>query len=93
MNKIVLWIFSKTKFGQMLDGKKTVIGAAFIILARLLDALQAVAPLFPQYPWLLTASEQMAGFMGQLETLLNDLGFGLLTVGVLHKSIKAKLPS
>jgi len=93
MNSIVMWIFSKTKIGQILDGKKTVIGAVFIILARALDALQTVAPMFPQYPWLSDAAGQMAGFMTQLESILNNLGFGLLTVGVLHKSVKAQLPN
>lgn len=92
MNRIVMWIFSKTKIGQMLDGKKTVIGAVFIILANALSALKTIAPMFPQYGWLNDASVQLEGFLGGLEKVLNDVGLGLLTVGVLHKQVKAKLP-
>lgn len=89
MNKLILWVFSKTKIGQLLDGKKTIIGAVFVILASLLDGLTAVAPMFPQYPWLGDFVMQFGSAMKTTEKLLNDLGLGFLSVGILHKSAKA----
>ena len=84
-----MWIFSQTKIGQMLDGKKTVIGAVFVLLAAVLQGVQAVVPMLPQYAWVGTFAAQFAGVMDQIEKVLNQVGLGMLTVGVLHKSAKA----
>lgn len=90
MNKIVMWIFSKTKVGQLLDGKKTVIGAGMILLSALIQAAEQIAPLFPGVPWISQAAEQMGHILKAVEPYLNDLGLGLISVGLVHKRAKAR---
>lgn len=92
MNRILVYIFSKTSFGKFLDGKKTVIGALLVIVAAALQALEQIAPMFPQYPWIKDASEGLRQAVKAAEPVLETLGVGFLTIGVLHKSAKAKLP-
>lgn len=92
MNRILVYLFSKTSFGKFIDGKKTVIGALLIIVAAGLQALEQIAPMFPQYPWLADASRGLREAIKAAEPILETLGLGFLTVGVLHKGAKAKLP-
>jgi len=92
MNRILVYLFSKTSFGKFVDGKKTVIGALLIIVAAALQALEQIAPMFPQYPWLADASRGLRDAIKAAEPILETLGLGFLTVGVLHKGAKAKLP-
>lgn len=90
MNKILLYIFSYTKFGKLLDGKKTVVGAVLIIAASALQALENIAPLFPDYKWIGEAAAALKTSLESVHGLLEGLGLGLLTVGVLHKNAKSK---
>lgn len=92
MNRILIYIFSKTSFGKFVDGKKTVIGALLIIVAAGLQALEQIAPMFPQYPWIAEVSKATREAIKTAEPILETLGLGFLTVGVLHKGAKAKLP-
>jgi hypothetical protein len=89
MRKILLYIFSQTKLGQMLDGKKTYLGAVFVLLAAALQVFENLAPLFPDVPFLIQAAQQTHGILTEVAVFLNDLGLGFLTVGVLHKTAKA----
>lgn len=93
MNRILVYIFSKTSFGKFIDGKKTVIGALLVIVAAALQALEQIAPMFPQYPWIKDASKALSEAVKASEPVLETLGLGFLTIGVLHKGAKAKLPS
>lgn len=90
MNRILMYLFSKTRLGHLVDGKKTVIGALFIICAAALQALEQIAPMFPQAPWLGDLLRQTRGVVEGFDKLLEAIGLGFLTVGVLHKSAKAK---
>lgn len=92
MNSVLMYIFSKTRLGKILDGKKTVIGALCIIIAAALQALESIAPMFPQYPWLQSALVQARGFVVGLDRGLEAVGLGFLAVGVIHKSAKQKQP-
>lgn len=92
MNRILMYLFSKTSFGKILDGKKTIIGAVLVIVVAALEALEKLAPMFPQYPVLKSAAEAIVGALKAAEPFLETLGVGFLTVGVLHKGVKAKLP-
>lgn len=56
MNSIIMYIFSKTRIGRLLDGKKTIIGAVLIILVGAVEALEKIAPMFPNSPWIKDAS-------------------------------------
>jgi hypothetical protein len=89
MNRIILYIFSKTSLGKLLDGKKTIIGAVFIIAAAALEALEQIAPMFPQYPWLQDAARGTREALLVSEKALEGIGLGFLTAGVLHKKAKA----
>lgn len=92
MNSILMYLFSKTKIGQILDGKKTVIGALLVIVVSALHALEQLAPMFPNQPWLKDAVASILSGLKVAEPLLETLGLSFLTVGVLHKGAKAKLP-
>lgn len=91
MSKLLVYLFSKTSFGKMLDGKKTIIGAVFVLLAASLNALEGLAPLFPEHAWIGEAAKSLKDVTQQLAALLDSLGLGLLAVGVLHKGAKAQV--
>ena len=92
MNRILMYLFSKTAFGKMVDGKKTVIGAILIIVVNAIEALDEIAPMFPQYPWLKDVTKGILEGLRLAEPILQSLGLSFLTIGVLHKGVKAKLP-
>lgn len=92
MNSILMFLFSKTRLGRLVDGKKTVIGAVIVIVVSALHALEQLAPMFPNQPWLKDSIEAILGGLKTAEPFLDTLGLSFLTVGVLHKGAKAKLP-
>lgn len=89
MRKILLYLFSFTSVGKYLDGKKTVVGAAMILVSAIVSALAQVAPLFPEVVWLTQVAAASADFLAQANELLRELGLGLITVGLAHKAAKA----
>ena len=90
MNSILMYLFSKTSIGKLLDGKKTVIGAILIIVLSALQALEQLAPMFPNQPWLKDSTAAILGGLKAIEPFLDTIGLSFLTVGVLHKGVKAK---
>jgi hypothetical protein len=93
MNRVMMFLFSKTRLGKIVDGKKTVIGAVFIIAAAALQALENLAPLFPNQPWLSEAISSTRSAVEGMDKFMEAIGLGFLTVGVLHKSAKSKSES
>lgn len=93
MNNILMYFFSKTSVGKLIDGKKTVIGAILVILVAALQALEQIAPMFPASPWLKDAAKGLSDALKAIEPILENLGLGLLTLGVLHKNAKTKSES
>lgn len=89
MRKILLYLFSFTSVGKYLDGKKTVIGAAMVLISAVVSALGQIAPLFPEALWLTQVATASADFLAQANELLKDVGLGLITVGLAHKAAKA----
>ena len=90
MNSILMYLFSKTRIGKLVDGKKTVIGAVLVIVVAALHALEQLAPMFPNAPWIGELSRGILEALRSIEPLLETLGLSFLTVGVLHKGAKAK---
>jgi len=90
MNSIFMYLFSKTRIGKLVDGKKTIIGAVLVVVVAALQALEQLAPMFPNAPWLGGASKAIIDALRTAEPVLETLGLSFLTVGVLHKGIKAK---
>ena len=90
MSRIVRWIFSQTKIGQFLDGKKTIIGAVLIFASAILQALLAVAPLFPEQPWIAVTAAQLSEGIRTVQPYLEDAGITLIGVGLAHKAAKAQ---
>jgi hypothetical protein len=88
MSKIIAWIFSQTKVGKLLDGKKTIIGAALILASALLQALLVIAPMFPEQPWLGDVTQQLSSVLRQVQPILEDLGIATIGVGLAHKAVK-----
>ena len=90
MSRRVRWIFSQTKIGQFLDGKKTIIGAVLIFASAILQALLAVAPLFPDQPWIAVTAAQLSEGIRTVQPYLEDAGITLIGVGLAHKAAKAQ---
>lgn len=88
MNRLISWIFAQTKVGQYLNGKKTIIGAALILISALLQALLTIAPMFPEQPWINSFAVELDNVLRQVQPFLNDLGVGLIGVGLAHKAVK-----
>lgn len=85
-------ILSYTKLGAFLDDHKTVIGAALLVLAKLLEALQAVAPMFPEALYLVTAEDGLRDALNVAISTLESVGYPLTGIGLARKYVKAKLP-
>lgn len=92
MNSILMYLFSKTRVGKLVDGKKTVIGAILVIVVSALHALEQIAPMFPNQLWLKDAVAGILSGLKAIEPFIDTLGLSFLTVGVLHKGAKAKMP-
>ena len=90
MNKILMYVFSYTKVGKLLDGKKTVIGAVFIFLVSMLHGLEQIAPLFPQVEPLGRVAGAIRTGLETIEPYLQDMGIGFISAGLLHKAAKKK---
>lgn len=90
MNRILMYLFSKTSFGKMLDGKKTIIGAILVIASAALQTLEQIAPMFPEASWLKDTATGLADALKAIEPILENLGLSFLSLGILHKSAKAK---
>jgi hypothetical protein len=88
MNRVIRWIFSQTKLGQFLNGKKTIIGAVLVFTSAVLEALLTIAPMFPEQPWLATTAAELQNVLKQVQPYLNDLGISLIGVGLMHKAAK-----
>jgi NADH:ubiquinone oxidoreductase subunit 4 (subunit M) len=88
MSKIIAWIFSQTKVGKLLDGKKTIIGAVLILASALLQALLVIAPMFPEHIWLGDVTQQLSSVLRQVQPILEDLGIATIGVGLAHKAVK-----
>jgi hypothetical protein len=90
MNSILMFLFSKTRIGKLVDGKKTIIGAVLVVAVAALHALEQLAPMFPNAPWIGSASKAILEALKAVEPALQTLGLSFLTVGVLHKNAKGK---
>lgn len=91
MAKIINYLLSYTKLGQLLNGKKTIIGAALIVLVGLIELIEKIAPMFPEASYLPAAVVSLKELLDQLQTVLGYVGLGSLGVGVTHKIAKSKL--
>jgi hypothetical protein len=88
MSRLIKWIFSQTKIGQYLDGKKTIIGATLVFASAILQALLTIAPMFPDQHWIGSFAVELEKALAQVQPFLNDLGIGLIGVGLAHKAAK-----
>jgi hypothetical protein len=92
MGKLINFIFSRTPIFKVLDGKKTLIGAGFVIAAAVLETLEKLAALFPQHSWIADAARSTKETLALIASSLESVGLGFLTLGVVHKGVKAKNP-
>lgn len=90
MNRIIIWLFSHTRLGKLVDGKKTLIGAILTALSALLWTLEKIAPMYPDVAWLGQAAGQLQALFPQVEEYLATVGLSSLTIGLVHKDAKKK---
>jgi hypothetical protein len=88
MGTIIHTLLSRTPIIKLLDGKKTLIGASLLVALKLIELMDQLAPLFPQYPVLADASKSLAQFLDGAKSALDYLGYGFIYVGLLHKAVK-----
>lgn len=90
--QLIHFVLTRTALGQWLDGRKTQIASVVLALAAVLELLEKLATIYPQYAPLSVASEEVRTFLDSVINTLGAVGFGGLVVGVTHKVAKAKLP-
>lgn len=88
--KIFNYIFSKTPLGKLVDGNKTIIGFAVLVLRYLIAILSVAASLFPQFPVLVVIHTSLAAFDAAMGPYLEDFGISVMAIGVAHKAVKEK---
>jgi hypothetical protein len=89
MARLINLILSYTKLGQFLDGKKTWIGALLLAISCLIEFVEKVAPMFPETQFLVVSSVGLKELLAAVVSTLDTLGYGALTVGLVHKAAKA----
>lgn len=89
--RAIHFILTRTALGQWLDGKKSAISACLLALAAVLELLEKLVVLFPEYVPLATGAKELAEFLDAAVTTLTGVGFGGLVVGLSHKGAKAKI--
>lgn len=88
MGSIINKLLTLTPLGKFLNGKKTIIGAALIVLAHAFFGLVDLAALYPTTLWFVTAYSQIGQVLVEAAGWLDYLGVPALTVGVVGKVVK-----
>lgn len=91
MSKILHYILSYSRLGEFLNERKTVIGAALMVLSGALGLLDQLIPLFPDAAYLADARGFLKQALDASTSTLEALGYGFLTVGLVHKAAKKQL--
>lgn len=89
--RLVNYLLTLTPAGAWLNGRKTYISAALLVVAAVLELIEKLAAIFPDYaPFALASKEVSEALSAAVETL-TLIGLGGLTVGVAHKVAKKKI--
>lgn len=89
--RLVNFILTRTALGRYLDGKKTYISTALTVAAIVLELLERLVTLFPDYAPLAVGAKELATFLDAASETLAFIGIPGVVVGVGHKVAKAKL--
>lgn len=90
MKKLLDLILSRLPVFKQLNGYKTYIAAALILLGALDTALVDIINLFPEAQYLITAKSLLLQAVQGLGRLAEILGIPVLAVAVAHNKIKGK---
>ena len=88
MKAFLLRLLGGSQLMEMLDGKKTMIGAILVVASTLLQAAEHVIVTLPQLAHLAPYVGQGFDLFNMLVKFLNDIGVTFLGVGLLHKGLK-----
>lgn len=88
MKAFILRLLGGSKIMEMLDGKKTMIGAILVVASTLLQAAEHIIISLPQFSHLAPYVGQGYDLFNTLVGFLNDIGVTFLGVGILHKGLK-----
>lgn len=88
MGSIINKLLTLTPLGKFLNGKKTFIGAALVVLAHAFFGLVDLATLYPSTLWFVAAYSQVGEILVECAKWLDYLGVPALTVGVVGKVVK-----
>lgn len=89
--RAINYILTLTPIGKFLDGRKSQISAALLVLAAVLELIERLAAIFPDYAPLSLASKEVSEFLSATVETLAAVGLGGLTVGVAHKVAKKNI--
>ena len=90
MKAFLLRLLGGSKLMEMLDGKKTMIGAVLVVISTLLQAAEHIVITIPQAAFLAPYLGQSFEVFNMVVKFLGDIGVTFLGVGLLHKTIKDK---
>ncbi len=90
--KLVRWLFERTPFGKLIDGKKTEIGVilcvVWLILQGLTSGLEQVALNFPGIDWIKSLQIWSVALDSLIGQVAGFLGISLTGIGLAHDKVK-----
>lgn len=89
--RLINFFLTRTAIGQWLDGRKTLISTGLLALAAVLELLNRLAAIFPDYAPIALGAKELSEFLDAAVQTLTAIGFGGLVVGVSHKAAKAQI--
>lgn len=89
--RAINYLLTLTPIGKWLDGRKSYISAALLVVAAVLEFINALAGIFPQYAPFAVASKEVSEALSAAVETLTAIGLGGLTVGIAHKVAKKKI--
>lgn len=88
MSSIVNFLLSKLPLFKQLNGYKTIIAAALIVIPALLGMFSDLLSLFPDASIIHSIMSALDSVQSLLQRLADIVGVPLLALGVGHKAIK-----
>lgn len=89
--RILGYLFTKTKIGKIVDGKKTIFIGAVNIAYFLLEVLNLGIKFFPSYPTLSVIAISLNEFLVVARPYLQGLGITTATVVMIENKRKEKV--
>lgn len=89
--RVINFIFTRTALGSYLNGKKSWISIGLLVVAAVIEFLEKLVTIFPDYVPLASGAKELKEFLDAAAETLATIGFGGLAAGLTHKAAKASI--